>query len=47
MDLNHCGACPMRFRSNDRKRMLSASPDLYKFVFVHALLDIILLSGSV
>ena len=40
MDLNHCGACLMRFRSSDRKRMLSASSDLCKFVFVHALLDI-------
>ena len=30
IDLNHCGACPKRFRSSDRKRMLSASPDLCK-----------------
>ena len=40
MDLDYCGACPKRFRSGDRKRMLSASLDLCKFVFAHALLDI-------
>ena len=40
MDLDYCGACPKRFRSGDRKRMLSATPDLCKFVFAHALLDI-------
>ena len=40
MDLDYCGACPKRFRSGDRKRMLSGSPDLCKFVFAHALLDI-------
>ena len=40
MDLDYCGACQKRFRSGDRKRMLSASPDLCKFVFAHALLDI-------
>ena len=39
INLNHCGACSKWFRSGNRKRMLSASRDLWKFVFVHAVLD--------
>ena len=40
MDSNQCEGCPKRFQSGDRKRSLSASPDVCTFVFRHALLDI-------
>jgi hypothetical protein len=40
MDSNQYEGCPKRFRSGDRKRSLSASPDVCTFVFRHALLDI-------
>jgi hypothetical protein len=40
MDSNQCGACQKRFRSGDRKRSLSASPDVCIFVFSQGLIDI-------
>ena len=40
IDLNHYGTYPKRFRSSDRKHILSVSLGLRKLVFVRALLNI-------